>query len=375
MSPFESPWSFRSLVRFEWPLTLMALALSGIGLALIYSATAAMGDVGRTYVLKQMTWCSLGLVLMAVFLFFDYHVFDRYGVWLYVMVIVVLITVWGVGRVTAGSRRWIEIGFMRFQPSEFAKLAVVIILAKYFSNLPGGTDRQILDLVKAGLLVALPFLLVVVQPDLGTAGVILLTAASMILFAGVGRKALMWLGGIAIALIPVLFFAGDFVLREYQKKRLLTFWNPDYDPLGAGYHIIQSQIAIGSGGLLGKGFLQGTQNQLMFLPVKHTDFIFSILAEEFGFLGCVALLVLFAAVLLRGLSIAGKARDTFGVLISFGCVAMLFWHVTINVGMALGLLPVVGVPLSFISYGGSSLLASYVAVAILASVSMRRFSY
>ena len=211
-----------------------------------------MGDVGRTYVLKQMTWCSFGLVLMAVLLFFDYHVFDRYGVWLYVMVIVVLITVWGVGRVTAGSRRWIEIGFMRFQPSEFAKLALVIILAKYFSNLPGGTNRQILDLVKAGLLVGLPFLLVVIQPDLGTAGVILLTAASMILFAGVGRKALMWIGGIVIALIPILFFVGDFVLREYQKKRLLTFWNPEYDPLGAGYHIIQSQIAIGSGGLLGK---------------------------------------------------------------------------------------------------------------------------
>jgi len=354
---------------------LIALILSGIGLALIFSATAAMGDVGRTYVLKQAIWCSFGLTLMAVFLFFDYHVFDRYGVWLYVAVIAALIAVWGVGRVTAGSRRWIEIGFMRFQPSEFAKLAVVIILAKYFSNLRGGSDWRFLDMVKAGLLVALPFALVVVQPDLGTAGVIVLIAASMILFAGMGRKALMWTGGIIIALIPVLFFVGDFVLREYQKKRLLTFWNPEYDPLGAGYHIIQSQIAIGSGGLLGKGFLQGTQNQLLFLPVKHTDFIFAILAEEFGFVGCVALLVLFAALLLRGLAIAGKARDTFGVLLSFGCVAMLFWHVTINVGMALGMLPVVGVPLSFVSYGGSSLLASYMAVAILASVSMRRFLY
>ncbi|MBM4326618.1 MAG: rod shape-determining protein RodA [Deltaproteobacteria bacterium] len=375
MSPLQSPWSFRSLVRFEWSLTLIALILSGIGLALIFSATAAMGDVGRTYVLKQAIWCSFGLTLMAVFLFFDYHVFDRYGVWLYVAVIAALIAVWGVGRVTAGSRRWIEIGFMRFQPSEFAKLAVVIILAKYFSNLRGGSDWRFLDMVKAGLLVALPFALVVVQPDLGTAGVIVLIAASMILFAGMGRKALMWTGGIIIALIPVLFFVGDFVLREYQKKRLLTFWNPEYDPLGAGYHIIQSQIAIGSGGLLGKGFLQGTQNQLLFLPVKHTDFIFAILAEEFGFVGCVALLVLFAALLLRGLAIAGKARDTFGVLLSFGCVAMLFWHVTINVGMALGMLPVVGVPLSFVSYGGSSLLASYMAVAILASVSMRRFLY
>ncbi len=151
--------------------------------------------------------------------------------------------------------------------------------------------------------------------------------------------------------------------------------NPEYDPVGAGYHIIQSQIAIGSGGLFGKGFLQGTQNQLMFLPVKHTDFVFAVLAEEWGFVGCLVVLLLFSGVLLRGLAISGKARDNFGALISFGCVAMIFWHVTINVGMVTGLLPVVGVPLSFLSYGGSSLLSSFLAISILVNVSMRRFVY
>jgi rod shape determining protein RodA len=222
---------------------------------------------------------------------------------------------------------------------------------------------------------ALPVLLVMAQPDLGTAGVIFLISMSMIAFSGVGRRVLVWSVGILVALIPVALLLGDRVLMEYQKKRIATFWNPDFDPLGAGYHIIQSQIAIGSGGFWGQGFLKGTQNQLMFLPVKHTDFVFSILAEEWGFLGCSVVLLIFSALLLRGMTVAGKARDRFGTLLAFGCTVTIFWHVVINVGMVMGLLPVVGVPLSFVSYGGSSLLVSFLAISILANVSMRRFSY
>jgi len=225
------------------------------------------------------------------------------------------------------------------------------------------------------LLVAIPVVLVLIQPDLGTGVMIALIAVSMILFAGLSRKALQWLGGITLGMIPVLLLVGDRLLMEYQKKRLITFLNPDYDPLGAGYHIIQSHIAIGSGGIFGKGFLQGTQNQLMFLPVKHTDFIFSILAEEWGFVGCTTVLLLFVMLFMRGLAIAGKARDSFGALLAFGCITVLFWHVTINVGMVMGLLPVVGVPLSFLSYGGSSLLSSFLVIAILVNVSTRRFSF
>ncbi len=370
---FQFNW--RPLTFFDWPLILVCLALSGIGLGLIFSATAQMGEAGRSFVIRQMTWCSLGLVLLAAFLLFDYRLLDRWALWFYLVIVVALIAVWALGKATAGSRRWIELGLMRFQPSEFAKLVVVIVLAKYLHNRAGGEHPQLMDLLQPILLLALPVVLVLIQPDLGTAAVMTLIALSMILFAGIGRRALLWAAGAVAAMIPILLLVGDRFLMEYQKKRLITFLNPDYDPLGAGYHIIQSQIAIGSGGVFGQGLLKGTQNQLMFLPVKHTDFIFSILAEEWGFVGCAAVLLLFTAFFLRGMSVVGKARDNFGALLAFGCTMVIFWHVVINVGMVTGLLPVVGVPLSFLSYGGSSLLVSFLSVAILINVSMRRFSY
>jgi rod shape determining protein RodA len=375
MLEFETKVYSGSHFRFEWPLILVTLVLAVVGLCLIYSATSHMGEAGRVLVIKQITWCSLGLVLMALFLLFDYKLLEKWAIWFYLLAIVALIAVWGLGKVTAGSKRWIEISFMRLQPSEFAKLAVVIILAKYFHARVRNGEGDLKHLATALGLAAVPAVLVALQPDLGTAGVIMLVAASMILFGGMGRRALIWSGGALVVIIPILLLAGDRLLMDYQKKRLLTYLDPSYDPLGSGYHIIQSQIAIGSGGLLGKGFLQGTQNQLMFLPVKHTDFIFSILAEEMGFVGCAAVLALFAVMFLRGLDVAEKARDTFGVFLALGCVSVLFWHVVINVGMVMGMFPVVGVPLSFLSYGGSSLLASFLAISILVNVGMRRFSY
>ncbi len=375
MSLFEPKWNIISPTRIEWILILLALVLSGIGIVLIYSATAPMGDAGMSFVLRQMTWCALGLVLMAGFLLFDYHLLDRWALWFYVFMVVALIAVWALGRVTAGSRRWIDLGLMRFQPSEFAKLAVVIVLAKYFQGRVGKGELQLGELVHPLLLVAVPVVLVIIQPDLGTAGVIVLISVSMILSVGIARRGLLWIAGVVVGTVPMLMLLREYLLMDYQAKRLLTFLHPDYDPLGAGYHIIQSQIAIGSGGVFGKGFLKGTQNQLMFLPVKHTDFIFSILAEEWGFAGCTAVLILFSVLFLRGLGIAARARDSFGALITFGCTVLLFWHVVINVGMVTGLLPVVGVPLSFLSYGGSSLLSSFLAVAVMVNVSMRRFSY
>lgn len=375
MPALRFQFNWRPLAFFDWPLILVSLVLTGIGLGLIFSATAQMGEAGRSFVIKQMTWCSLGMVLLAAFLLFDYRLLDRWALWLYLIIVVALISVWVLGKATAGSRRWIELGLMRFQPSEFAKLVVVIVLAKYLHSGAGREDPQLTDLLHPILLLTLPVILVLIQPDLGTAAVMTLIALSMILFAGIGKRALLWVVGAVVCLIPIILLVGDRFLMEYQKKRLITFLNPDYDPLGAGYHIIQSQIAIGSGGVFGQGLLKGTQNQLMFLPVKHTDFIFSILAEEWGFVGCAAVLLLFTALFLRGMSVVGKARDNFGALLAFGCTAVIFWHVVINVGMVMGLLPVVGVPLSFLSYGGSSLLVSFLSVAILINVSMRRFSY
>jgi len=371
----EPKWHWKSGLLSEWPPILISLTLSGIGLALIFSATSPMGEAGRSFVLRQMTWCSLGVVLMAIGILFDYHVLERWGLWFFIFIIAALVTVWALGKVTSGSRRWIDLGLLRFQPSEFAKLAVVIALAGLFRDRGGKGPLEPRDLIQPLVVVTIPVLLVLIQPDLGTAAVIFFIAVSMILFVGVDRRTLLWLGGFALAAIPTLMLFGDRLLMAYQKKRLLTFMNPDYDPLGAGYHVIQSQIAIGSGGILGKGFLKGTQNQLSFLPVKHTDFIFSVLAEEWGFIGCVVVLGLFLALFLRGLGIVGKARDNFGALLAFGCTAILFWHVTINVGMVMGLLPVVGVPLSFLSYGGSSLIASFLVISILVNVSLRKFSY
>jgi rod shape determining protein RodA len=374
--PINDPslkWQGSTLI--EWPLAGIALLLAGIGIVLIYSATLPLGDPGRSFVLRQVTWCSLGIVLMALCLLFDYHLLDRWAFWLYGLVILSLVAVWALGKVTAGSRRWIELGLLRFQPSEFAKLAVIVILAKYYQHRPDSGGLDLSSLIRPALLVAIPVILVLLQPDLGTAGVIVLIAVSMTLFAGIRLRLLAWTGGIILAAIPILWFGGDRLLMGYQKQRLITFLHPDQDPLGAGYHIIQSQIAIGSGGIFGQGFLQGTQNQLMFLPVKHTDFIFSILAEEWGFVGCAAVFLLFAGILLFGLSIAGRARDDFGTFLAFGCTASFFWHFFINVGMTMGLLPVVGVPFTFLSYGGSSLLASFLSISILLNVSMRRFSY
>jgi rod shape determining protein RodA len=373
--PLVEPRSLQTLARFEWPTVVISLVLAGIGLGLIFSATAPMGAAGRSLVLKQITWCSLGVVLMAMLLMIDYRYFERWATWFYILIIVALVFAWAMGKVTAGSRRWLDLGFMRFQPSEFAKLAVVLVLAKYFDTRTRTVGSSVWDVLTPLILTAIPVGLVLIQPDLGTAAVVVLIAVSMVLFAGVSRRVLIWSVGVLACLVPILLLTGDRFLMEYQKKRLLTFVNPDYDPLGAGYHIMQSQIAIGSGGAFGKGYLKGTQNQLMFLPVKHTDFVFSVLAEEWGFLGCSLVLMLFAALFLRGLAITANARDNFGAMTAFGCTALIFWHVVINVGMTIGLLPVVGVPLTFLSYGGSSLLAGVLAISLIANIGMRRFSY
>ncbi len=364
-----------SFGRLEWSIISVSVILTMIGIALIYSATASLGVHDKTFVVKQIAWFSLGIVMLTALLIVDYRIFEKYSFWIYLGIIVALIVVWSIGRVTAGSRRWIDLGLMRFQPSEFAKVAVVLALSRLLGEKFGSAPIELSDLIKPFGIIILPVALVLVQPDLGTAIVIFLIGVSVVLFAGPSKRVVAWLFAAGISVMVWTYFFSGKLLLDYQKKRIATFLNPDYDPLGSGYHIIQSQIAIGSGGLTGQGFLQGAQNQLMFLPVKHTDFIFTILAEEFGFIGCLIVLGLFAAYLFRGLSIAHKARDGFGSLATFGCISIIFWHVTINVGMVMGLLPVVGVPLNFLSYGGSSLLASFTITALVANVSMRRFNY
>lgn len=273
-------------------------------------------------------------------------------------------------QVCGGSRRWLVLGPVTVQPSELAKVGVIIILARYYANNASKRGFTIKGLFKPALMVLLPFMLIVKQPDLGTGLLIVLIAASMAFFAKIEKRSLITMITTGVVSGPLVWF----FLKPYQKQRILTFINPDRDPLGAGYHIIQSKIAIGSGMLTGKGFLKGTQNTLSFLPEQHTDFIISVLAEEWGFAGSALFLLVYLAFLIWGFNIAHKSRDSFGTILAVGITAMIFWEVFINIGMVMGLMPVVGVPLPLISYGGSSVITTMLGIGILMNVSMRRFT-
>jgi rod shape determining protein RodA len=249
------------------------------------------------------------------------------------------------------------------------KISLIISLASVYSTAVSQIGLSFRKLIKPIILCIIPFALIVDQPDLGTGLLLLFIAGSITLFVKVEKKVFFTLAAMGLSFVPLVWH----LLKDYQRDRILTFLNPDRDPLGAGYHIIQSKIAIGSGMLTGKGFLKGTQNTLSFLPEQHTDFIISVLAEEWGFVGNASILLLYMALLIWGLNIAHKSKDTFGTILSVGITMMIFWEVFINVGMVMGLMPVVGVPLPLISYGGSSVITTFIGVGILLSVSMRRY--
>jgi rod shape determining protein RodA len=280
-----------------------------------------------------------------------------------------LIAVLFFGKYVGGSRRWLIIGPLSFQPSELVKIAVILSLAHYYSKDAKTRGFTLRELIRPLMIIMLPVLLIGMQPDLGTAGLVVLIAGSITVFVKIERRSFIYLIASGAVLVPLIWF----FLKEYQKKRILVFLDPDRDPLGAGYHIIQSKIAIGSGLLSGQGFLKGTQNALSFLPEEHTDFIFSVLAEEWGFLGSATLVLLFFILIIWGLTVAHGCREPFGTIVAVGVTAMIFWQVFINIGMSMGLFPVVGVPLPFVSYGGSSVLTTAIGIGLLLNVSMRRF--
>ena len=297
------------------------------------------------------------------------NLLDRWAHAIYIVGIILLIGVLLFGKYVGGAKRWLILGPVSFQPSELTKIAVIIVLARYYSKVTDPMGLTLRELLTPCMLTMIPFLLIVKQPDLGTAMVVVLIAASMTVFVKIERRSLLYIIAACTLTVPMVWF----LLRGYQKKRILTFLNPERDPLGAGYHIIQSKIAIGSGMLTGKGFLKGTQNALSFLPEQHTDFIFSVVAEEWGLVGSVILLLVLLMLIIWALNVAYRCRDPFGTILSVGITAMLFWQVFINVGMAMGLMPVVGVPLPFISYGGSSIVSTMICIGLLMNVSMRRF--
>lgn len=361
----------RLVTHFDWTYLLLILLISAIGIANLYSATSSWTTATQPVYLKQCYWLGLGLILVVLVCLLDYRHLEYLSLPLYGGTLLLLLLVLLIGRTSMGATRWLSLGGFSVQPSEIMKIVIIIILARYFSERALLRGFALRDLLIPGLILGVPSLLIMKQPDLGTAMLILFIGGSMTLFAGVRRATLVFLGlaGIAAA------FSGWFLLHDYQKQRILTFLNPERDPLGAGYHIIQSKIAVGSGGFDGMGFMKGTQSQLSFLPERHTDFAFSVFAEEWGLTGGLVLLALYCLIVLWGLHIALRSNDRFGMYLALGVSAMLFWHIVVNLGMVIGLLPVVGVPLPLFSYGGTSMVTTMTGVGLLLNVSMRRFMF
>ena len=359
----------RILRNVDWTMVIVTLALIAIGIMMIGSATQVNtpSDDRYWFVQRQGLFALANVVMILVMLKFDYKTLGPLGNILYGLNLIMLVAVMFVGQSALGAQRWIQIGPATIQPSEFAKLIMIISLA-HLLDARRDKLQSIWDLLPVFLFVIIPFLLVLKQPDLGTSLVFMAILLGMLFVAGIKGSLLVKLIGAGIAAMPVFWL----FLKDYQKARLTIFMNPNSDPLGAGYHIIQSKIAIGSGQLFGKGLFNGTQSQLKFLPENHTDFIFAVVGEELGFIGAVAILLLYFVLLYRGVKTAQNARDRFGMLLAAGITSMMAFHVLVNVGMTIGIMPVTGIPLPFLSYGVSSLTTNLLAIGILLNIQVRR---
>jgi len=361
----------RLFIHFDWGLLGIVLLIASIGILNLYSVTSNEETAGTPLYLKQILWLAIGLGAMLVIAFVEYRFYTDFAYIVYATAVILLIIVLVYGIITFGAQRWMKVGPLIFQPSEFVKISLILALAKFFQRYPGREGYSLKQLAFPFFLLFLPMILVLKQPHLGTAIVLLLIFLSILIFVKVRWSALITLGVIGLSILPLVWR----FLKDYQRQRIITFFNPDLDPLGAGYHLIQSKIAVGSGGLFGKGFMKGTQCKLGFLPEQHTDFIFSALGEEWGLVGCFIVLGLYFLLILWGLRIAIGSKDRFGAILCFGVVAMIFWHTLINIGMVLGLMPVVGIPIPLLSYGGSFLLSTLIGIGLLLNVSMRRYLF
>jgi rod shape determining protein RodA len=337
-----------------------------VGVLVIYSSSHYLPG---NYYLRQLAFIGLGLVMLFGLLAIDYQTLLAFSSYFYGASVFVLFGMLLFGQfIKRGS--WIKLKFVQIQPSELVKIALVLVLAHIFAEYKRSQASRGAVLASSGL-VAVPFLLVAAQPDLGTAVCFLPLLLAALLLAGLQPKSVAW---VVILAVVAGVVGWNFYLKDYQKERLATVVFPDKDPKGAGYHILQSKIAIGSGGLLGKGFKRGSQSQLRFLPARHTDFVFSVIGEEFGFIGVVGVLLLYFLFLFRLFRSAGKSRDRAGVYIVFMVSLMISFQLLVNVAMVMGIFPIVGIPLPLLSYGGSSLLTSYLGVSLVLNVKMRRFA-
>ncbi len=361
--------------RFDYVIAVAAMMLVGLGLLLIYSGSARSYDGAAMSfanpVTKQAVFAVIGIAAMLLVSKIDYHHLTHYAWWLYAIAIVSLIAILLLGHSAYGSTRWFNVGPIQVQPSEFAKLATILALAKFFSD--HGGDAKELRALFVSLAIVMPVaLLVFVEPDLGTAIVFLAIWLGVVVIAGVSRQHLLVFGAAAIAIMP---FAFTFAVADYQVERISVLVDPEADPLDSGYNVIQSQIAVGSGELWGKGLTNGAQTQLRYLKVPTKDFIFSVLAEELGFVGAMVLFSLYIILLMRGIRAAQIAGDTAGQLVAVGIVLLLSMQTFINVAVNLSLFPVTGIPLPFVSQGGSSLVSLFVSLGILQSIIVRHRAY
>ncbi len=363
---FSDHLSFAQKVRLmNWGLVALVMLIGSLGVLLLYSAG---GQKWHPWAAPQLIRLMAGFIVMMIVALTDVRVWMRLAYPFYGFMLLLLVVVEVLGHIGMGAQRWINLGFFVLQPSEIMKIALVLAIARYFH---GHSLEDIGEPLKLGApiaMVTLPVILVLMQPNLGTATLLMLASAAMFFVGGVRWWKFVIVIALAAAIIPV----GWHHLHDYQKARLMTFMNPGADPLGRGYNILQSKIALGSGGVFGKGFGQGTQSQLQFLPEKHTDFIFVVLAEEFGMAGACGLILLYTMLIAYGYMIALTCRNQFGRLAAFGLTTSLFLYVFVNIAMVTGTIPVVGIPLPLVSYGGTATLTLMIACGLLLSISMRR---
>ncbi|MBA0158371.1 peptidoglycan glycosyltransferase MrdB [Pectobacterium versatile] len=363
MTDSQQKGSFWAKIHIDLPFLLCILALLGYSLFVLWSASGQ--DVGMME--RKVVQIVLGFTVMIVMAQIPPRVYEGWAPYLYIVCVILLLIVDIFGQISKGAQRWLDLGFIRFQPSEIAKIAVPLMVARFINRdmCPPSLKNTAIALV----LIFVPTLLVAAQPDLGTSILVLLSGLFVLFLAGMSWRLI----GIAVlllaAFIPILWF---FLMHDYQRARVMMLLDPESDPLGAGYHIIQSKIAIGSGGLSGKGWLHGTQSQLEFLPERHTDFIFAVLSEELGLIGVLILLAMYLFMIMRGLVIAANAQTSFGRVMVGGLMLILFFYVFVNIGMVSGILPVVGVPLPLVSYGGSALVVLMAGFGIVMSIHTHR---
>lgn len=363
----------RIIKNLDWITLSIIIILSVVGILTIYSATRSpMNNETPNFYIKQIYWLGISIVALIVITAFDYNWLKRFSYLFYIVGLILLLIVLLIGRTGMGAQRWLNIGLFSFQPSEVFKVMIILALSRYLEEI--NIRLNLLTLLKVFFtLIVLPFFLILKQPDLGTSVIILITFLSLLTMKGLEKKAATLIVIIGIVSVP---FVGNILwenLKVYQKNRLVAFMEPEVDPSGIGYHINQSKIAIGSGKIFGKGYLKGTQGPFRFLPEKHTDFIFAVLAEEWGFVGSFFILFLYFALILRGLDTARKAKDEFGRLVAIGITSVFGIHFFVNIGMTMGIMPVVGIPLPFMSYGGTALLTNFIAAGILINIRARRF--